>query len=177
MSSVVIFCFDPRWPGSFVPYRSNRTIRHFTVQRTDSIPMIVQRIRSVAGNDQIDTLYLCAHGNSGYLQLGTGLTPTTAPSFSVLSGRFASMGFIQIHGCGVASSTSITAPGGTVEHPLVVPGTFTGSGLGLELLRTLANHTGALVEAAINAQYDDPLYTYEGPTVVVGRGGSFASSQ
>lgn len=51
------------------------------------------------------------------------------------------------------------------------------SGMGLELLRSLAQSTGALVEAAINAQYDDPLYTYEGPTVVVGRGGSFASSQ
>lgn len=175
--SVIIFCFDPRWPGTFVPYRSNVTIRHFTVQQADSIPIIAQRIRSVAGSDLISTLYLCAHGNSGYLQLGTGLTTATAMSFSVLRGRFDFMGIIQIHGCGVASSTSITAPGGTIEHPNVVPGTFTGSGLGLELLRSLATHTGALVEAAINAQYDDPLYTYEGPTVVVGRGGSFASSQ
>ncbi len=175
--SVIIFCFDPRWPGTFVPYRSNVTIRHFTVQRTDSIPVIAQRIRSVAGSDLIETLYLCAHGNSGYLQLGTGLTTATAMSFSVLRGRFDFMGMIQIHGCGVASSTSITAPGGTVEHPVVVPGTFTGSGMGLELLRALADSTGALVEAAINAQYDDPLYTYEGPTVVVGRGGSYASSQ
>jgi hypothetical protein len=174
---VIIFCFDPRWPGTFIPYRSNVTIRHFRIQTTDSIQVIAQRIRSVAGSDSIETLYLCAHGNSGYLQLGTGLSSTTAPPFSLLNGRFGSMGFIQIHGCGVASTTSITAPGGTVEHPLVVPGTFTGSGLGLELLRTLANLTGALVEAAIHAQYDDPLYTYEGPTVVVGRGGSFASSQ
>jgi hypothetical protein len=180
---MIVFCFDPRWPGTFVPYRSSVPVRQFRCSTSDSVAAIAQRIRSEAGSAQLSDLYLCAHGNSGYMQLGQGLTVSNAYGFNVLHGRFESMGIIHIHGCGVGSDTSVTG-GGSVSAPTCVPGTFGGdqlgrshAGAGYELLRALANHTGAWVEAALNCQYDDPLYTYEGPTVLVTPGGSFGATE
>src|ERR1043165_8227956 len=64
--------------------------------------------------DDIDCLYLCAHGNAGMLALGDWVDKDSAKEFYALQGTFSenSRG-IELHGCACASATDITEWDGT----------------------------------------------------------------
>ncbi|MBM4077217.1 MAG: hypothetical protein FJ267_16415, partial [Planctomycetes bacterium] len=59
----------------------------------------------------IRQLHLCSHGNSGTLLMGKGIDVSNVSGFGILAGHFSPVGplsaSILIHGCAVASSTTI----------------------------------------------------------------------
>ncbi|MHC5537220.1 hypothetical protein ACYOEI_03170 [Singulisphaera rosea] len=120
----------------------------------------------------VDLLILAAHGNSGYLQLGEGLTAEKAKQFKALAPwlkRDLYADGMRLHGCGVASSTNIVGPGSTITAPICVPGTTTPGfdGNGYKLLKALAVAIGRNVTAGVDCQYTDEGWKFEGPTVTV----------
>ena len=54
-------------------------------------------------------------------------------------------------------------------------GTFSISGAGYQLMRTMARYTGVSVEAGIHVQVQDPWYDIEGPAIRVYPDGSWES--
>jgi hypothetical protein len=165
---MLMYVFDERWPGAFESARHMpwTTVEVLKVRKDATITSIVTLIRENAIED-IETLLLCAHGNSGYLQLGEGLNHGRANHFSRLAGKFESGGVIEIHGCGVASSTDVLKGFDKKGGAVCKAGTQSSSGAGELLLSALATATGASVKAALNCQLADAGFDFEGPTVTV----------
>jgi hypothetical protein len=108
----------------------------------------------------VTRLVLAGHGNSGLQQLGSDVTPQNAWMFRSLAPWMRRRGAsVELHGCGVASSTEIDPPP-TYE---CVPGTDA-PGAGRRLLQALANALGQPVTGGVDCQYSDPAWAYEGPT-------------
>jgi hypothetical protein len=167
---VDLFCFDTRLANEayhYTPYSSPFDERRLIVNSAYTMGGVVAHIRSLLGQDKLHMLHLLGHGAPGSVQIGTGLDANSAMQFYALNGRFDPPGWIRIHGCSVASST--TPSGGQ--------GTWHGaSGPGYQLLWYLAWYTGARVQAALNTQYYDPHFTFEGPHVTVTPDGGTTTS-
>lgn len=123
------------------------------------------------GDGSVDMIRLCGHGNSGYVEIGEGLTETTAGAFSELA-RFMKRDFklsgIEIHGCGVGSDTSILSPKSTINNPKCMYGsTQQENAPGLRLLTKLAKVINRNVKAGIHCQLADKNWQFEGTTITV----------
>jgi hypothetical protein len=147
-----------------------KVIRSVFIPPGASPGVIVKRIISAKPADKkLTILKLVAHGDAGMLFLSgpvpaVPLTQFTVDEFADLRPHFDSLrGVIHLHGCGVASDTSIVV-GGTIENPITIPGTWKGSSEGLtyekapgskrgyRLMSKLAQVTGISVVAALNVQ-------------------------
>lgn len=128
-------------------------------------------IRKQLGVSSLDMIRLCGHGDSGFLEIGEGLTESNADEFSALAlfmrSDFSPVG-IEIHGCGVGSDTSIVGRGRSVGDPICVPGSTQNGNQGRNFLLKLAKAINKNVKAGINCQTVDNRYdnwTFEGPTI------------
>jgi len=120
--------------------------------------------------DRIDKLQLLGHGDSGIMTIGKEWDLKSIGPMCYLKPYFVEMAFgIQLLGCGVASSTSIRS-----GNRLTL-GTFSISGAGYQLMRTMARYTGVSVEAGIHVQVQDRWYDIEGPAIRVYPDGSWES--
>jgi len=129
---MIIYVFDTRWPGKFKPstlHTSRDRVEHFTVNENVAIVSIAIAVAGLSqGKGSIWLLRLCAHGNSGFLELGQGLTANSAQFLRFLKGYFTPGGpGIELHGCATGSSTAVSlkrrglscTPGG-VSSPATV---------------------------------------------------------
>ncbi|NQT37015.1 MAG: hypothetical protein HQ581_05975 [Planctomycetes bacterium] len=141
------------------------TVESLKVNGKDSVSAIVTRISKLA-KEKIDCLLLCAHGNTGYLQLGKeGLTANNAHVLRSLKGKFADDAKgIEVHGCGVGSDTNILKGHDKKNNAVCKPGT-SGGGNGFKFLKALATAAKAKATGALNCQYDDASFSFEGPTI------------
>jgi hypothetical protein len=123
---------------------------------------------AAAGADTGNPIWLLrihAHGSTGQLEIGnTILTASNAHHFSSIRDHFAynSIG-IEIHGCGVASSTPL-------QDSVVVGsgGQYTRGGAGELFLGAIARAARQNVTAGIGYQVTDhPHYLFEGLTITV----------
>jgi len=166
-----IYVFDRRWPGTHRPtvfHSRGGLTAYFIVEPGTPIPNIVTRIRSYLTTDNIWLLRLCAHGNSGYLEMGEGVNQQNAHHFGALRGMFTRGGQgIQIHACAVASSDPIQC--GWFR---CTPGTVGGDQTGYSMLRALSDATGVSVVAGVNVQLADSGFAWEGDRMVVHPGGA-----
>ena len=183
---MIFYVIDRRFPTSFkIAGTNGKDFLYNYVDAGQLMSLVVYNIkRSILdgglGYKSVDMIRLCGHGNTGYMQIGEGLSAKNADLFKDLAGFLTANLYkdgIQIHGCGVASSSNILGAGSTITNPVCVAGTNTGNkGTGYELLKTLANAVGKNVTAGLNCQYVDDDWKFEGPTLTVGPGGSSALS-
>ena len=191
---MIYYIIDVRFPNAFrrsseLDSRSNGHrmekfelpfLYHF-VYPNQSIRTIVRETRSYIfeylnkkglGVSSLDMIRLCGHGDSGYLEIGEGLTESNAQEFSPLAmfmkSDLSPIG-LEIHGCGVGSDTSILEPGKTINNPICVPGSTQNGGKGLNLLKKLAKAINRKVKAGLNCQYVTRFdnWTFEGSTITV----------
>lgn len=181
---MIFYVIDRRFPKSFkIPGNSGKDFLYNYVDPGQKMSLVVYNAKrsildSGLGQKSVDMIRLCGHGNTGFVQIGEGLTPKTAVEFKDLAAFMKANLYddgIQIHGCGVASSSNILGAGSTITNPVCVAGTNNGnSGNGYNLLKTLANAVGRNVTAGLNCQYVDDDWKFEGPTLTVNPGGSSA---
>jgi hypothetical protein len=140
------------------------------------VQMIINSILAAgAGRHSVEKVRLAGHGNSGYMQFGEGLWDSNADEFEKLAPYLTVDQYktgIELHGCGVGSSTAITAPGSSTSHPSCVPGT-SGKGKGYDLLLALAKAVNRNSAAGINCQLADSDWKFEGPYMIVNPNGSY----
>lgn len=117
----------------------------------DYIPEVVQK---VAGDD-LATLHIAAHGDSGELRLGKGLKYEWLGAFEGLRACFPREGWaekvIKIYGCAVAGDARMSASRCTPTRGCP-RGVFSGraDAKGYRFLSTLATITGAAVQASMD---------------------------
>jgi hypothetical protein len=147
-----------------------------TMKMSAVVQIIINSIRwSGFGKNSVEKVRLAGHGNSGYMQFGEGLRESNADEFGALAPYLAVDVYgtgLELHGCGVGSSTAITAPGSSTSHPTCVPGN-SGKGKGYDLLLALAKATNRNSAAGINCQQADSDWKFEGPYMVVNPNGSY----
>ena len=168
---MIMNVFDSRYPikKPYGIYRPGDNVVDYYLAPDAKIAIIpIFIIAASEGEKSIWLLRLCAHGNSGFLELGEGLTATNAFHFKVLKNYFTPGGRgIEIHGCGVGSSIPLRPP--FIQGR---GGTGSSSGPGYNLIRALAQGTGVQVTAAINIQGGDRYHNWEGMTIAVTPDGS-----
>jgi hypothetical protein len=143
-------------------YHKGSAITNVFIPPNTPQEMIVQKIIAAKpAGKQLTTLKLVSHGNTGMLALsgpkGSPLTFANAEPWADLKPHFnRPSAVIHLHGCGVASDTSVVG-GGTIDNPDSVPGQWLGgTGLGYDLMSRLAYLTGVPVQAALDVQ----IYLY-----------------
>jgi hypothetical protein len=161
------------------------------VHRTDDMVRVGAEIVRTAAthpalHGRIGQLFLMAHGDSGNLKLGTGLTRATAPDLGQVWNTLHGGGLssVVIYGCNVASAQPATAQGaGTTEsgwQPALSRGSVTG-GAGYGLLAELARSVGVRCSAAVIRQHLGPRdyerllagHGYQGEVMTVTPAGTF----
>lgn len=145
--------------------RRTITDRLIVVRRGTSISrivgQIVDTINSAGGGRQLWLLRLISHGNSGWMQLGSGLNGHTAGPFRRLQSHFNRVNDprqgLELHGCAVAAAGRVSAGqcGNVPASPL--PSN--------NLLQRLADLTGVPVRAGVCRQYPDFDMRIEGAAV------------
>ncbi len=149
---------------------------------TSTAAQIVAAIRKVAGGNQIKVMRIVAHGNSGtfYFPHLRNYDKCSQTYGDIPKSKlWAPLARLELHGCGLASETSVLRPGAdpaSVDVKDLIPGTFTGdaNGYGLWLLRRIASLFNVPTTAAVNAQAVSALnWGYEGRTVTVLPNGKF----
>jgi hypothetical protein len=171
---MIVYLFDPRWPDKqyYTPHPVSPSVVKWICFEDVSVRdmLTAMKTRRDIKPGMIQLMRVCAHGNTGYVELGQGLTQTGAGAFDVLKGCFAPRADgIEIHACGVASDTDILKNG--TKHTCVA-GTYSPNGVGYNFLKALAEAAGAPVRAAINCQQADRPFNYEGQTMTVRPDGS-----
>ena len=140
------------------------------------VQMIINSITAAGfGKNTVEKVRMAGHGNSGTMQFGEGLTKDNADEFEKLAPYLTVDQYktgIELHGCGVGSSTSVAGSGSSVSSPVCVPGT-SGKGAGYDLLLALAKATNRNTAAGINCQFADSDWKFEGPYMVVNPNGSY----
>lgn len=168
---MIMNVFDSRYPikKPYGIYRPGDNVVDYHLAPRAKIAIIpIFLIAASEGENSIWLLRLCAHGNSGFLELGEGLTAANAFHFNILGNYFTpGGGGIEIHACGVGSSMAL-------EPPFIQGRGGIGStkGPGYDLLRALAQGTGVQVTAAINIQGADRYHNWEGMAITVTPDGS-----
>ncbi|MCA9195096.1 MAG: hypothetical protein KDB03_25165 [Planctomycetales bacterium] len=165
---MIIYVHDPRSPFpryvTFTAHRDYGPAEHIVISATMSITQIAQAVvRKANRPNDIWLLVLLAHGNSGWLQFGQGLTASTASQFAAAKPYMNPFLFgVEIHGCAVASDTQIA------DNPFVgLQGEGRSSPTsGINMLQVLAKTLGCTVKGAIDAQRVDTDGRYNGPYVV-----------
>lgn len=183
---MIYYIIDIRYPYGYkmitkLPGIERKDYLYHFVYPTQSIESIVKYtkrsiIEEKLGHHSVDMIRLCGHGNSAYVQIGEGLTESNADEFETLANFMKAAAYkdgIQIHGCGVGSDTNILGPGSTITNPVCVAGSAS-KGKGYKLLKALANSIKRNVTAGLNCQYVDDDWKFEGPTITVCPGGSYA---
>lgn len=171
---MIIYVFDTRWPGKLEPsilHSSKDRVEHFTVNPRVSIVNIARAVAGLSeGKGSIWMLRLCAHGNSGFLELGQGLSANSAQFLRFLKGYFTPGGpGIEIHGCATGSSREVRSKWFGLS---CTPGQGEFAGNGYMFLRAIADATGARTRGALNCQHADDEFKWEGSTLTVDPGGS-----
>lgn len=141
---------------------------------------IVRVAKGLAGGDKVRTMRMLSHGNSGvFFFPDMWNVNMLSQKYTGLRSIFASLGRLELHGCGIASETSVLRAGADPQNPSprdIVPGTFAGrsSGVGLTYLRRVASIFNVPTTAAINAQLVSGRdWSFEGDTVTMFPNGKF----
>jgi len=155
---------------------------HVGVKDGHSAQQIVDAIQKVSAGYNIRVLRILSHGNSGQLAFPNLEDASSISSkFKQLQKRFSPLGRVEIHGCGVASETDILKPG--VITPRTKddcrPGRFTGArdGNGVVFLYALARTFGVQTIGAVDVQWADDFWSYDGVTVTLTPGGKFSAQK
>lgn len=182
---IVMYVFDARYPIRDVKpgLHGNKTVRKVVVGPTVPLPETVKKvIDALKSGETIELLRLCAHGDSGGLILGSGLVTGNVTGLGPLEpymdkGEALRTKRVQIHGCGVASDTSILKDGADPVHPKLedlLPGTYGGrrdrvgfGGRGYTFLLSVAVCLMTKVQGAVNFQSANPAFLYQGKTILV----------
>lgn len=141
---------------AFLERSSNPVDRTIIVDQTWSIRKICNRVRQ---QRLVGVLRLLCHGNSSFLELGTGIrVPADTTSFQLLRNIWVGdYPRIEIHACGVASATPVGCtfrwdpPGLECE-----PGTSPPDNPGRQLVQAMADNAGVLVSASLDVQRGAP---------------------
>ena len=150
--------------------RGNRIASMVTGPQEDMFRVAEWILHYKLPGEKIALLRVFAHGDAGQVALGKGLDVNTAHDWCILKGHFLAGGRIELHACGVASSTSVVLSTDAEGNPTATrPGTRTSGGMGDHFLKKLAQITGAIVTGGINEQKAwTPWgggWSFEGPTV------------
>lgn len=188
---IVLYVFDERYPIREIKpgLHAQKTVRRLVVGPKVPIPETVRMIiDALASGEKIELLRLCAHGDSGGLILGSGLVSANTEGLRPLRLHMDTNAGLQskkveIHGCGVASDTSVLKPNTNPTHPGtgdVLPGSFSGQrdhvgfgGRGYMFLLSVAVCVMAKVEGAVNVQAANSGFRYQGQSVIVAPNGEF----
>ncbi len=160
---------------AFFEARSNRVDHTIIVDQTWSIHRICSHIRQLG---MVGVLRLLCHGDSSYLQLGTGISePDDTREFRLLRNFWAgAFPRIEIHGCGVASATPVGCDFNLRQMRLdCVEGTDPPGNPGRRLVQAMADNAGVLVIAALNVQQGSP--GFEGPVIYCRPGVSYTARE
>ena len=114
------------------------------------VRQIIDTIRDAGGGRRLWLLRLIGHGNSGWMQLGSGLDSRTASPFQQLRPYFNRVNDdrqgLELHGCAVAAAGQISE-----GECGAVPTNLHRN----NLLQRLADLTGVPVRAGVCRQYPD----------------------
>ena len=164
--------------GNYSP--ENLPTTSHSVQHNTPAKNIVAMILHAAGGSKVKILRTVAHGNSGVYEFPhLWNVNLISAEYQQLRTVFAPNARFEMHGCGIASETSILKPGVDIRDATVgntVPGRFSGraTGVGLVYLRRVASVFGVQVVAGIDVQVVSPRsWRFEGDTVIVYPGGKF----
>ena len=162
----VLYLHDNRVHDAGQTFGRHRTlggVQHLIIGAGTSIPSAVtQLINLVPIGDSVSLLVLNAHGNAGWMEMGTGLSDGQARHFSALGPYMDSGGRgCEIHSCGSASAAPLAGCRGRE-----------GEGLGVNFLRSMALFLGVPVRGAVSCQYTDPTGNFEGVWITVQPNGS-----
>jgi hypothetical protein len=140
----------------------------------NSADQIVKAVNKVAAGRKVRVMRMVSHGDSGgFMFPELWNVNLVSQKLAALRATFAPLGRLELHGCGIASETSIVKPGARSDPPSmrdVLPGTFAGrsNGRGLQYLRRLASVFNVPTTGAVNAQWVSGRdWGYEGDTVTV----------
>ena len=141
---------------------------------------VINAVKSIVGvNDRVRVMRLVGHGDAGIFLFPYMVKHyLISPEYVQLRKVFSAIARLEIHGCGVASETSILKPGVAMNRANVhntVPGRFHGNsnGAGLVYLKRVAAIFNVPTTAAINLQYANYDWGFEGDTVTVYPNGKF----
>jgi hypothetical protein len=171
---MVVYLKDSRAPvayrklGAFRRHERASSIVHVNVAAGDTIPEVVQQvIDQIRNRRSIWLLGVLCHGNSGRLQLGTGVNWSTAQHFRELAPYMTPGGRgVFLYGCAVASAAPVAAPAIPSGHHLAGARASSTHG-GLRMLMGLASAIGTPVYAATDIQLVNNEGHYNGPYVKV----------
>ena len=141
---------------AFLERVSNRVDRTIIVDQNWSIHRICSRVRH---HGPVGVLRILCHGNSSYMELGTGIrVPGDTTSFQLLRGSWVGeYPKIEIHACGVASATPVGCTFRRSPPRLVcVRGTSAANNPGRRLVQAIADNAGVLVVASLDVQRGAP---------------------
>lgn len=151
---------------------------HVGVKDGHSAQQIVDAIQKVSSGYQIKVMRILSHGNAGQLAFpNLGDAWSISSKFKQLRPRFAPLARLELHGCGVASETNVLKPG--VIKPRnrddCVPGRFTGDpdGDGITFLFAIARTFNVITIGAVDIQFADESWSYDGVTVSITPAGKF----
>lgn len=143
---------------------------------------IVDKVLAALGTEKIQFIRILAHGNSGVLFFpGMANARLIATEYSRFKPHFAPQPRLEIHGCGVASDTSILKDDDVIIPTIkdIVPGQFRiwrQDHRGLQYLRRAAAVFGIPVVGGINTQVFKATgwdWSYIGDTLTVFPDGHF----
>lgn len=132
--------------------RDSEADQTILVDQRWSIYQICTRVRD---HGPVGVLRLLCHGNASYIELGTGMrVPADTIPFQHLRGSWVgAYPRIEIHGCGVASSTDVGCEWRWRSLELAcVPGTLDPNSPGGQLVQAIADNAGVLVIASVDVQ-------------------------
>ena len=152
------------WGPTFTGFEPDQYVLNFTAQ--DTIAEVVEAIYQtwMRNPGNIDCLFLCGHGNSGYIVVGTAVNKFTATKFARLKGTFtANSRGIELHGCACASSTTITGEEWQMWLGLDDGFGSLRTGKGYNFLKSLAVNSGVKATAPFNTISGlRAAYSYDG---------------
>lgn len=177
---MIYYIIDMRYPRAFrqtqfLPGTWKKDQLHHLVYPNQSIKTIVRDTRryiieAKQGYGSVETIRLCGHGNSGYLEIGEGLTESNVDAFREIAAfmkpDFYNVG-VEIFGCGVGSDSSVTAPELRNGQPVCVSGSTQNGGHGFRLLQKLAKAVNRNVKAGLDCQYATGDWKFQGLTITV----------
>jgi hypothetical protein len=149
----------------------------------EDLAELVGKIRVAAGSDKIRLIRMVSHGDSGHFEF-CGMTRNVVKdaiaTWSHLQELMTHDARLELHGCGIASDTSIAKPGTETKKPTLadaLPGTFAGNSSppGVAYMRKVREGFNATVVAAVNIQLqrESLMLEWQANTVTVFPDGTF----
>jgi hypothetical protein len=163
-----------------VPVGCTRKYKGLISMSHDTRSILNAILRPFGPKFKIHIMRIVSHGDAGQLFFnGMTRAETISEEWRRLRSYFAPTASLELHGCGVASQTSIVkdfAPANSPPQAYIKDGTFNGAenGLGLKFMRALSSKLGVQVTAGIDVQWSSANdWTYERDTVTVFPNGKF----